>query len=181
MGIGADEAGRGSLVGPMVVASFKGTPPPGVKDSKMLSPQRRWRLFSAILKSADEVRIAIIPPAVIDKQNLNDIEARWLGRLAHGGIVDAPEPPERFKLRMKKYGYAAQPFFKADQNYSEVSAASIVAKVVRDALMDAIRKDTGVEGSGYPSDERTRLTFHRAGRHVRRKWKTTAVGLGEWL
>lgn len=176
MGIGADEAGRGALVGPMVIAAFEGQPPAGVRDSKLLSSKRRMGLFPHILR-AGAVRIRIIPNAVIDKYNLNEIEARVFASLVQEGIVDSPEPPGTFLKRLRKYGSSASPRIHADRDHKEVAAASIVAKVVRDRLLEEIRAQTGLKGSGYPSDPKTRKTWRKAIPFVRKKWKTVEVTL----
>ena len=176
MGVGADEAGRGALVVPMVIAAFEGQPPREVRDSKLLSPKRRMALFPHVLR-AGAVRIRIIPNAIIDRHNLNEIEARVFASLVPEGIVDSPEPPETFMRRLRRYGSVASPRIHADRDYKEVAAASIVAKVVRDKLLDEIKAQTGLMGSGYPSDPLTRETWKKAMPFVRKKWKTVEVTL----
>ncbi|CCC82043.1 ribonuclease HII [Thermoproteus tenax] len=186
---GIDEAGRGPLVGPMVVAIVAGDNERlrslGVRDSKTLTPQRRKSLYSAVLQTAECVNYIVIEPAVIDQyvgsRKLNLLEAEAMAQLinlceADAYYVDAPDPvAERFGRALSAAtGRSVTALHKAER-VPAVAAASIVAKVVRDSLMELLRREMGEIGSGYPSDRRT-LEAVRAGRVapecLRRTWKT---------
>jgi ribonuclease HII len=173
--LGIDEAGRGSVLGPLVVGGFlaerdriEELTALGVRDSKLLTRERREQLFDA-LKDLGE-RIAIeIPPSEIDSavahRQLNVLEARVFARLlrmtdAREVFVDACDPvAERFGRRVRSMaGTSARVVARhhADRDLPVVSAASIVAKVCRDRAIDRLRAQLDQDfGSGYPSDEKT--------------------------
>jgi ribonuclease HII len=181
---GIDEAGRGALIGPMVICGItveKGVEVElaeiGVKDSKMLTPKKREELYHKI-KDTVQTRSRVssivpisISPCKIDnyrakKVNLNMIEARTMAQIISicGGdeiYLDAlTTRPERFKmlvqshLKRKKVNIIAEN--EADKNYTIVGAASIIAKVERDRAIEDLKRKVGVDfGVGYPHDERT--------------------------
>jgi ribonuclease HII len=173
--LGIDEAGRGSVLGPLVVGGFlvernrlEELSALGVRDSKLLSREQREKLFDG-LKDLGE-RIAIeIPPKEIDSavahRQLNVLEARVFARLlrmtdAREIFVDACDPrQERFGRRVRSMaGTSARVVSRhhADRDLPVVSAASIVAKVCRDRAMDRLRTELDSDcGSGYASDTKT--------------------------
>lgn len=167
---GVDEAGRGSMIGPLVVAgvSIKHSKLPqlsklGVYDSKKLSRQLREKLYRKIIKLVDNYVVIKIPPKQIDravlKHGLNHLEAIYMAKIikklnAECSYVDACDvDAHRFSNKLydlsKKTGIRAH--HKADSKFVVVSAASIVAKVRRDKAISQINKVHQV-GSGYPSD-----------------------------
>lgn len=180
---GIDEAGRGCVTGPLVVAgvsvdrrSLELLKEMGVRDSKVLSPGRRETLYGEILKVADHVYSAQINPQEIDRvvstgkkyRKLNYLEALYFARVvdqleAGRVIVDASDSsPERFRsiiAENTKSSCRVVAFHKADRDFPVVSAASIVAKVERDRAVEKLRQKHGDFGSGYPSDPRTRIFF----------------------
>lgn len=174
---GIDEAGRGPVIGPMVMAGVvidekdsDALRELGVKDSKLLSPAQRERLFSQITKSVMRHKIVILQPKEIDAAvggkgiNLNWFEANaaaeLINDLAPGKVVlDCPSPniaafssyiKERLKWPAQVDLLCAH---HADRDHPVVGAASILAKVTRDSLIEDIKKQIGVDfGSGYPAD-----------------------------
>lgn len=179
---GSDEAGRGCVVGPLVVAaaSFDEKDIPklvamGVKDSKMLSPGRRKQLYPQILKVARQVSVQYIMPPQMLAGNLNRLEIEAMARAGNmTGVqvyyVDACDAnAKRFERRLAEYinhGVLVIAEHHADSTYPSVSAASIIAKVERDEALEIIRKlaiNMGFPdmGSGYSSDQRT-IEFLRA-------------------
>ena len=181
---GIDEAGRGALIGPMVICGItaerhveKELAAVGVKDSKMLTPKKREELYhriKEIVQKGSRVSSIIplsISPCKIDsfrgkKVNLNIIEARTMAEIINMGggseiYLDAlTSRPERFEQVVR--GYLEQKDVKiiaennADKNYTIVGAASIIAKVERDRAIEEIKKRVGYDfGVGYPHDERT--------------------------
>lgn len=168
----------------------------GVKDSKLLSARRREALYPEILKLCDSVQTVRIGPEVIDKvvrsgkkyRKLNYLEAIYMARVidrlkVDEALVDASDSvPERFRTNIvdnlsRKCGVVAKHF--ADRDFPVVSAASVVAKVERDAAVGALRRTYGDFGSGYPSDPRTRVFFidwlrrdEALPKFVRKSWKT---------
>ncbi len=195
---GIDEAGRGAVIGPLVIACI--TIPSdrehellniGVKDSKLLTPRSREQLYSQICSTASSVLVRKVQPSEIDRalsgRGLNYLEARIMVELlkktrASVVYVDAPQSKPRSFETLLRFLYGsridivAEPF--ADKKYPLVSAASIVAKVVRDREIERLREIYGDFGSGYPSDERTReflaslITSNEIPPIVRRSWQT---------
>ena len=170
---GIDDAGRGSMIGPMVIAGIsiekKNIPKLrklGVRDSKKLSPKKRELLYKEIVKLVDDYHIIRIPPRTIDKyvfeHNLNHLEAKKMAEVISNlnpdlSYVDSCDVnAARFgreisdlskKSKVKSYHYA-------DSRFVVVSAASIIAKVSRDRSIMRLNKTTNL-GSGYPSDKKS--------------------------
>lgn len=195
---GIDEAGRGCVIGPLVMAAValsKGAQKrllrAGVRDSKTLTPARREELARAVRKAATPCALMSAGPAEIDQTNLNALEARISGRLvrllgAPVVVLDVPATGRGIENYVRAVRYHAGPgpvtligenF--ADANHVAVAAASILAKVARDRAVGRLRRRHGDFGSGYPGDEKTiaflRAAWARDGRFpdfVRRKWKT---------
>jgi ribonuclease HII len=182
--VGVDEAGKGPVVGPMVAAAVRADParlPGGIDDSKRLAPARRERIDAA-LRSDDAVAVgvAFVPPARIDdpETDMNTLtvaaQAEALAAVARDGdevVVDAGDVDEnRFARRVREAaadrGAAVEVRGEhgADERYALVGAASVVAKVERDARIeeiDAAYRGYGPVGSGYPSDGTTRAFLRR--------------------
>ncbi len=176
---GVDEAGRGSILGPLVVAgisssisSLEDLRKIGVKDSKQLTATERTRLYPKILKLCNDVRMEVLSPSEVDKfveakiklKSLNYLEAIAIAKIlsaldAEISYVDSCDVnPKRFAsvigdmMQNKRKLVASH---HADEIYTAVSAASIVAKVTRDRHIQKLRKNYGEVGSGYPSDPQT--------------------------
>jgi ribonuclease HII len=180
---GVDEAGRGCIVGPLVVAGVSATRSGvrelkelGVRDSKKLSLRQRQTLYPEILKVCDRACWAHIEPAEIDTvvrtgkklRRLNYLEALYFAKVidqldAGRVTVDACDSvPKRFQENVcdnLKTHCSVNALHKADRDYPIVSAASIIAKVERDNEVEKLRKKYGDFGSGYPSDPSTRIFF----------------------
>ncbi|MEB3773559.1 MAG: ribonuclease HII [Desulfurococcales archaeon] len=171
--VGFDEAGRGSLVGEMVVAGYaiEGNrvsmlEDMGVRDSKELSPSRRRELYKR-LTSIGVFQVYPVKPGAIDRRNLTTLTeeaiAEILSRLVRRGIcidrvtIDRYGAPRRLYSLLSRINYKGEVLIeeKADSKYLEVAAASIIAKHVRDERIRVLRELYGLEGSGYPSDPRT--------------------------
>jgi ribonuclease HII len=195
---GIDEAGRGCLIGPMALCGVmieKEREPElqaiGVKDSKQLTPSKREHLYELIYKTARSVQVVLVSPQQIDQGNLNVLSKEKSAELII--LLD----PDCIYLDVPARGKGIQKYCqevrwlagkehleicgenKADQNYAVVSAASIVAKVVRDREISALRKIYGDFGSGYPSDPKTKdfarqcLAAHQPlPPIIRAKWST---------
>lgn len=177
MVVGADEAGKGPVLGPMVAGAVRADPadlPAGLADSKQLTPARREELATA-LREHPEIRVATarIDPARIDapETDMNSLgveaQAEAVAAVSESGdsvVADAADTDEaRFGRRLReaveKSGTAVDVTAEhgADESHAVVSAASVVAKVERDRLMADIDTEYDREvGSGYPSDPRTR-------------------------
>ena len=197
MEFGVDEAGRGPVLGSMFVACVtcdRAVLPPGIDDSKRLTPARRDAL-AADLRADERVSVAVIEvtPAAIDDAatDMNaltvDAAASAIDRVVEdglSGVVDACDTDAaRFGRRVTEATTAAVAInaeHGADENHRIVGAASIVAKVARDAHVERLAAEYGALGSGYPADPRTR-TFLReyVGAHgdlpafARASWQTS--------
>ncbi|MBE6497888.1 MAG: ribonuclease HII [Methanobrevibacter sp.] len=198
--LGIDEAGRGSVLGPMVIAGVvvpekmeKVLERMGVKDSKRLTPNRRT-ILSRKLKKMFDYEIVVISAREIDEMraegiNLNEIEKNAMESILlkikpEKAIVDAVDvKAERFQSNLcNDTGVNVIAEHKADDKYIEVSAASIIAKAERDDQIAQINKDfikSGGIGSGYPSDPKTKefltnYTYDEMPDFVRRSWATVA-------
>ncbi len=173
---GIDEAGKGPVLGPMCVAGvmmdekkLDALSKIGVKDSKQLTAKKREALAVEIKKLADKYFILEVSPTQIDElrkiMTMNEIMvvcyAKVLAELKPDrAFVDAADViAARFGENIKKkYCHEIEIIseHEADEKYPIVSAASILAKVQRDALVKALEKNVGVEiGSGYPADPKT--------------------------
>lgn len=199
---GIDEAGRGAVIGPMVVAgilidqskvdSLIGM---GVRDSKELSPGVRAELSKLIREVAERVEVIVVEARKVDEstrrsgaKGLNELEARLFAELIDrlkpdAAYIDLPSTRyvEFRKLIEELASHKCSLILehKADQKYPVVSAASIVAKCERDKLIEKLKAELGDFGSGYPSDPKTRNFLIQALKkgglksgHIRSTWKT---------
>jgi len=181
---GIDEAGRGPVIGPLVVAGvlFEESTIPkllplGVKDSKLLTPRRRDSLETEILKLGVGHRVLYLSPSKIDDYVLNGKRLRklnWLEAKAMAKIVEELHPNIAYidasDIDAERFGLQVQdlvPFpvqivsrHHADRDNPVVASASILAKVNRDRAVAELRKAYGDFGSGYPSDPRTIRFLH---------------------
>jgi ribonuclease HII len=196
---GIDEAGRGPVIGPMVIAAVVIDEEKlpllselGVKDSKKLTPKKRERLFNEITKVADDYVIIELWPEDIDSRagTLNEFEIENFVRALNSLrikpdvlYIDAADvKEERFGDEIRKnleFDAEIVAEHKADDKFLPVSAASILAKVTRDRAIEDLKEKYGDIGSGYPSDPRTREFLENYYREhgefppiVRKTWKT---------
>jgi ribonuclease HII len=198
--IGVDEAGRGCIIGPMVICAAAINPLEeykmkelGVKDSKKLTPHQRERLYPKVAHmckysctkvTAQELNV------LMEKHTLNEIEAMKIAQLIDSlalpgatAYVDSPDNvPAKFAKRVEKYMKTRHRLVsanKADDLYLIVGAASIIAKVTRDREIEKIKKELGIDfNSGYTSDLVTQDYIRRRGEfpallpYLRKKWST---------
>ena len=200
---GVDEAGRGPVIGPLVIAGVsidKNDLPKlvelGVKDSKLLSPQRRETLATQIREVALNCHVIWLSPAEIDRvveskrklHKLNRLEAQAMARTItllkpDVAYVDAADIlAARFAEHIAEnltFNPKIVSEHKADLKYPIVSAASIIAKVERDKAISRLQKKHGNIGCGYPSDQNTTKflqdwvkKFGSYPDFVRKSWKT---------
>ncbi len=181
--LGIDDAGRGPLIGPMVLAGCliddkieKDLKKLGVKDSKQLTQKRREFLAEKIKEVAETFEIVLSHPEEIDGKNrmginLNAVEAikmaEIINRINKGYkqikvIIDCPSVSiEKWRdfLKTKIDNLSNLEIVcehKADVNHVSVSAASILAKCAREIEMGKLKEKYGKEiGSGYCSDPLT--------------------------
>jgi ribonuclease HII len=141
---GTDEAGRGSLAGPLVVAGVlldyeclrdhRVRPLGFLNDSKQCTPERREELFRAVVGCATRVEVRVIPPGEIDRTGLHRSNLAAMRSILH---ALAP-PAEACLVDGFKLGPTAPPHtavVDGDEKSAAIAAASIIAKVVRDRYM----------------------------------------------
>ncbi len=139
---GIDEAGRGPLAGPVVAAAClldPGRPILGLNDSKKLTPAGRSRLYQKILSDAVAWQVGLIEPAVIDEINILQATCQAMRQAVH----NLPVQPDLLLIdAVRLTGVAAPvwPIIRGDGLSVSIAAASILAKVTRDCLMDEYDK-----------------------------------------
>lgn len=182
---GVDEAGRGCVIGPLVVAGVSLREDNlhvlislGVRDSKLLSPKKRELLALEIYRTIENRHIVRITPKEIDcavesgrkLHKLNRLEAKTMSQVIDAlrpdvAYVDAADVVEdRFKQHIQEglsFKVKIISEHKADRIYPVVSAASILAKVERDKDIADLRCEYGDFGSGYLADPKTMLFLKR--------------------
>ena len=170
---GVDDAGRGSMVGPLVIAgvtidkkNLKKLKSIGVQDSKKLSPKTREILYKKIIEIVDKYYVVRIPPKTIDsnvfKHNLNHLEAKNMAKVIkklnpQTAYVDSCDVDyKRFGKEISLLTANSKIISRhhADSRFVVVAAASIIAKVSRDKSIHRLKKNYDL-GSGYPSDKKT--------------------------
>ena len=166
---GIDEAGRGSVMGPLVVGTVYCENDDiltsiGVKDSKKLTPNARERMFD-LISGSHPTYVSIASAEDIDlrrkTRSLNVIELEMFVEVAsHSPLTaiyaDCPDINETGFARSMSSKLRDSKIIakhKADDIFPVVSAASIIAKVTRDRMIESIETEFGIPiGSGYPSD-----------------------------
>jgi ribonuclease HII len=141
---GADEAGRGSLAGPLVTAAVlfdydclrdhRVRPLALLNDSKQLTSGERENLFHAVSGCAEKIAVRVIPPAVIDRDGLHRSNLRGLRET----LADLCPPAEACLVdgfRLGKLAPEHTAVVDGDERSAAIAAASIIAKVVRDRTM----------------------------------------------
>jgi ribonuclease HII len=172
MELGADEAGKGPVLGSMFAAAVRADPaalPDGVGDSKGIPAERRQSLAEQIRGCAESVAVAEVSVERIDDSatDMNELtvaaQAEALAEVAQNGAegyVDAGDTNAvRFERRVQKQidrEVDLRAEHGADEEYAVVGAASILAKVARERHVEALAAKYGAVGSGYPSDPTTR-------------------------
>ena len=157
---GVDEAGRGPLAGPVVVAAVILNPEieiEGLNDSKKISEKKREELFEIIRETAIDWNVQIIPAKKIDEINI--LQATFLGMekavenleiKPEICLIDGNQIPEKLK-------YFAQAIIKGDSRFASIAAASILAKVTRDRIMVQLHEKFPIynfkRNKGYPTRE----------------------------
>ena len=200
---GVDEAGKGSVLGPLVVAAVAVSSEDalddlGVKDSKLLSAKERERLYPLIRKRC-KVAMVRIDAREIDviriEMTLNSAVAR-----AHAQVITKLSPARAYvdACDVNCFRYAEMvknnldhvceiiSEHHADEKFPVVSAASIIAKVTRDRAIATLSRKYGEIGSGYPSDPvtirflTTWIDEHKTPPPIARKsWKTVGAILAK--
>jgi ribonuclease HII len=150
---GIDEAGRGAWAGPVVAAAV--VLPRGrnralsacVRDSKQLTPEGREAAAAVVRAEADAIGVGVVPATIVDEAGLAFAGQLAFWRAVQGlGVLPDFLLVDGFPLWSSSFRQAA--IYQGDQRSLSVAAASIVAKVTRDALMCALDGVTGGYGFG---------------------------------
>ena len=198
---GVDEAGRGALVGPLVVAGITVKSSRlhrlakiGIKDSKLLSPNQRRSLIPKLIDEVESICICILTPLDVDRgvqdNNLNLLEAQAMAVVIDNIFPDivfidsCDVNTVRYRKSVSEFVCVNRPKRIISLHHAEyasiaVAGASIMAKVTRDLEMLRIREEYGEMGSGYPSDKRTKefirkwIKKNNTPQHfIRKSWKS---------
>jgi len=165
---GIDEVGRGALCGPVVAAAVvlgRGFPAEGLDDSKRLTARQREALAARIRERASACAVGIVGHAMIDRINI--LRATLLAmKKALAALPLTPDLLLVDALRLPDVEVEQLAIVKGDAQSASIAAASILAKVTRDALMlELDRKHPGYDlarNMGYGSEEH-RLAIRRLG------------------
>lgn len=164
---GIDEAGRGALAGPVVAACVVlplGRVPPGVNDSKLLTPAQREDLYEPILRTARGVGVGVVDACEIDAINIlratHKAMRLALNNLSRGlqtdlALIDG--------LPVRPFPIAQIALIGGDGRSANIAAASIIAKVTRDRLMRAL--ETEYPGYGFASHKGYGTSAHLRALH----------------
>jgi ribonuclease HII len=178
---GVDEAGRGPAAGPVIAAAVileRRGAPKGLDDSKALSRAQRERLFEALMTAAAKGKALIAwgaaEPEEIDRANILEATMRAMGR----AVALLPERPDVALIdgdRAPRLVCRTRTIVQGDALSISIAAASIVAKVIRDRLMEEAHERWPVYGfarhAGYPTeDHRAALLAHGPCPIHRRSW-----------
>ncbi|OPY28268.1 MAG: Ribonuclease HII [Methanocella sp. PtaU1.Bin125] len=207
--MGVDEAGRGPVIGPLVVCGahidqrdLPDIEALGLKDSKKLTAKKR-ESFATELKGLLKYELVVLTPGAIDarvgsEENLNALEVNCFAETIRKAMpavayVDACDVnAERFGHNIRQaldFDLEIVSCHEADDKYPIVMAASILAKVRRDALIREISEQLGEDvGSGYPNDPVTvefLKGYYRKNKKLpdccRRSWKTCNAIIADCL
>ncbi len=175
---GIDEAGRGPLAGPVVAAAVilpADYENAGLTDSKKLSAKKREILYKQLMED-DSVQKSIAEASVEEIDKLNILRATHLAmRRAAEGLFPSPDICLIDGLAVKDFPYEQVPLVKGDARNLSIAAASILAKVSRDATMQELDREHPEYGfakhSGYGTAQHLRaLREHGITKHHRRSF-----------
>jgi ribonuclease HII len=179
--VGVDEAGRGCLAGPVVAAAVVLPPEaslPGLDDSKRLTAEARAALVPAIRREALAVGVGTCSPEEIDRLNVLWASLEAMRR----AVLALPLPPDVVLVDgnhgIPELPWAQEALVKGDVRSLSVAAASVVAKVTRDRLMEALHVEYPAYGwdghKGYPTATHyAALAAHGPSPHHRRSFRLT--------
>ena len=196
---GVDEAGKGPVLGPMVIAGILTEDLTelenlGIKDSKQLSAKKRDEIFEQLVSSHKYCAIVKTPQEIDARESTMNM----FTAAGHAEVVKTLMPEKVFldacDVNAKRFGDNVLSLsgidaevvseHKADDKYVIVGAASIIAKVTRDRLIEELKTEFGDIGSGYPSDPATiRFLETYIRKHgeapscARKTWKTVNEAL----
>ena len=205
---GIDEAGRGPVLGPLILCGVCFAKSDlgylskiGAKDSKKLTPKKRKELAKLIKENCHAYHIIVVSAQEIDQREEKRISLNRLEELKMAEIANKLQPNVLYldaaDVNEERFGESIRRMLefdikeivskhRADDLFPIVSAASIIAKDKRDAIIEELSQKHGDLGSGYPSDERTTRFLRnwikknkKAPPFCRKSWETTKKLLEE--
>lgn len=178
---GIDEVGRGPLAGPVVSAAVmlpKGMVIKGINDSKKLSKEKRELLYNEIMQSALDVSIGIKDNHVIDELNILQATIKSMED-AVKGLKMKPQQLLVDAVRLKEISINQESIIKGDERSLSIAAASIIAKVTRDRMMeeyDSIYPEYDFKSNkGYPTEEHTKAILKYGLTPIHRKTFSSGI------
>ncbi len=162
---GIDEAGRGPLAGPVVAAACILDPEKpiyGLDDSKNLSPKRRDALYDEILEKAKCFCVIRVEPKEIDEVNILEATKNAM-RACVAGLTIKPDILLIDAVNLNGTGIEVKPIIKGDAKSNSIAAASILAKVSRDRIMEEYDKE--YPGYGFAQHKGYGTAAHYAAIH----------------
>ena len=165
LGCGIDEAGRGPLAGPVVAAACILDPEKpiyGLDDSKKLSPKRRDALYDEILEKAKCFCVIRVEPKEIDEVNILEATKNAM-RACVAGLTIKPDILLIDAVNLNGTGIEVKPIIKGDAKSNSIAAASILAKVSRDRIMEEYDKE--YPGYGFAQHKGYGTAAHYAAIH----------------
>ena len=162
---GIDEAGRGPLAGPVVAAACILDPEKpiyGLDDSKKLSPKKRDALYDEILEKAKCFCVIRVEPKEIDEVNILEATKNAM-RACVAGLAIKPDILLIDAVNLNGTGIEVKPIIKGDAKSNSIAAASILAKVSRDRIMEEYDKE--YPGYGFAQHKGYGTAAHYAAIH----------------
>jgi len=182
---GVDEAGRGPLAGPLVVASCilsEHSLLSQLNDSKKMSATNREIVYELIIESSVDYTIEIIEPEIIDELNILQATLRGMKNAVEKlkvapdyVIIDGNRIPDNLP-------YKSEAIVKGDAKFASIAAASVLAKVARDRIMVELHKEFPLynfqNNKGYPTKEHiAAIEEHGACKYHRKSFKQVRISL----
>ena len=162
---GSDEAGRGPLAGPVVAAACILDPEKpiyGLDDSKKLSPKKRDQLYDEIIEKAKCFCVIRVEPKEIDEVNILNATKNAM-RACVKGLAIKPDVLLIDAVKLEGTGIPVKPIIKGDAKSNSIAAASILAKVSRDRIMEEYDKE--YPGYGFAQHKGYGTAAHYAAIH----------------
>ena len=162
---GIDEAGRGPLAGPVVAAACILDPEKpiyGLDDSKKLSPKKRDQLYDEIMAKAKCFCVIRVEPKEIDEVNILNATKNAM-RACVAGLAIKPDVLLIDAVKLEGTGIPVKPIIKGDAKSNSIAAASILAKVSRDRIMEEYDKE--FPGYGFAQHKGYGTAAHYAAIH----------------
>jgi len=163
--LGIDEAGRGPLAGPVVAAACILDPEKpiyGLDDSKKLSPKKRDQLYDEIIEKAKCFCVIRVEPKEIDEVNILNATKNAM-RACVKGLAIKPDVLLIDAVKLEGTGIPVKPIIKGDAKSNSIVAASILAKVSRDRIMEEYDKE--YPGYGFAQHKGYGTAAHYAAIH----------------